>query len=157
MRPRTQTAGHVPFVHLLIGVLLSGCVSTPPGVPSAPQEQRAFDSANGPYFPPTSRDYYPDKAKSQRIAGRVELECSVDANGRSRNIVVLQSGGALLDDAARNLLSDSQFAIPLDWSASGGPAQRFRYGIVFQLLGGPKVPLFEDTKRLVVITANPAR
>jgi TonB family protein len=82
-----------------------------------------------------TRDYYPWKAKRQGITGRVGLECSVDEKGRVRNIVVLESGGPLLDDAAKKLLSDMRFTISPDWLATGGPTQRWRFGVIFRLVG----------------------
>jgi TonB family protein len=100
----------------------------------------AFDSNSAPFLPPTDRDYYPETARRQRITGRVELECSIDAKGSARDIVVLQSGGPRFDDAAHRLISDAHFDIPLNWAATGGPTQRFRYGVVFRLIGKPDAP-----------------
>jgi hypothetical protein len=67
----------------------------------------------------------------------------------------LESGGPLLDDAARRVLEDAHFGIPPDYLATGGPGKRFRYGVIFRLVGKPEVPLFEDTRRIVVITRDP--
>jgi TonB family protein len=116
---------------------------------------KAADPATGPVVPPFTDDYYPRKAKRQGITGRVGLECSVDEKGRVRHIVVLESGGPLLDDAAKKLFADMRFNVPPNWSATGGPAQRLRYGVIFRLAGKPDVAPFEDNRQTVVITDIP--
>lgn len=113
---------------------------------------RADQAAVGPMPWPNTRDYYPSKAKREGLSGRVGLECSVDEKGRAGNIVVLESGGPLFDDAAKRLFSDVHFRIPPDWSATGGPAKRFLYGVIFQFVGKPSVAPFEDNRRTVIIT-----
>jgi TonB family protein len=131
-------------------LLIGGCTTIP-----APHEAKAVDTINGPFFMPTSRDYYPLAARRQGITGRVGLECSVDERGYAQNIVVVESGGPLLDDAAKRLFSDVHFLIPSDWSTIGGPTKRFRYGAIFQLLGKPRVPQFDDDRHIMVITRDP--
>jgi TonB family protein len=116
---------------------------------------KAADLATGPVWPPYTNDYYPRKAKRQGITGRVGLEYSVDEKGHARSIVVFESGGALLDDAAKKLLADMRFNIPSDWSATGGPAQRLRIGVIFRLKGKPDVARFQDDRQTVVVTAIP--
>jgi len=108
----------------------------------------------GPFLPPSSHDYYPPKAKRQGITGRVGLECSVDARGYARKVVVLESGGPLLDEAAKNILYDAHFSIPADWSATGGPTKRFKYGVIFRLVGKPDVPQFDDHRRTVILSSH---
>lgn len=112
------------------------------------------DAARGPSLLPSDRDYYPSLAKETELTGRVGVECSVDGRGRAQNIVVLESGGLVLDDAARKVFSDGRFLIPPDWSATGGPEKRFRYGVIFQLRGKADVPRFEDHRLSVVITGS---
>lgn len=114
----------------------------------------AGDAARGPSLLPTSGDYYPPVAKEQGLTGRVGLECSVDGLGRAQNIVILESGGLVLDDAAIRVFSEQSFLIPPDWSATGGPLKRFRYGIIFQLRGKANVAPFEDRRMTVVITGS---
>ena len=114
----------------------------------------AGDAARGPSLLPPSRDYYPSIAKEEGLTGRVGLECSVDGLGRAQNIVILQSGGLVLDDAAIRVFSEQSFLIPPDWSATGGPIRRFRYGVIFQLRGKPNVAPFEDRRITVVITGS---
>lgn len=101
---------------------------------------------------PNSRDYYPSNEKREGITGRVGLVCSVDEKGFARGIVVLESGGPSFDAAAKRLYSDVHFRIPADWAASGGPEKRFRYGVVFRLIGKPEVPVFEDGREMMIIT-----
>jgi TonB family protein len=103
-------------------------------------------------FWPTSHDYYPPKAKQQGLTGRVGLGCSVNEKGYARDIVIVESGGPLFDEAAKKIFFDHHFVIPSDWSATGGPAKRFRYGVIFRLIGKPDVPPFGDNRRTVVIT-----
>jgi TonB family protein len=115
------------------------------------------DAATGPGFLPSTRDYYPPKARQQGVSGRVGLECSVDEKGYARDIFILESGGQLFDDAARRIFSDQHFHIPPDWSATGGPAKRIRYGVIFQVKGKPVVAPFEDHRETVVITSTQGR
>jgi hypothetical protein len=65
----------------------------------------------------------------------------------------LESGGPLLDDAAKRFFSENRFQIPSDWSVMGGPTKRFRYGIIFRLIGKPDVATFEDNRPVAVVTA----
>jgi TonB family protein len=100
------------------------------------------------------RSYYPAPARRLGLTGRVGLEYSVDANGRPSGIVVADSAGKVLDNAAKQLLSDQHFTIPADWVATGGPEKRYRLGVIFQLTNKPKVPPFEDNRQTVVITVS---
>lgn len=82
------------------------------------------------------------------------LECGVDARGSARDIVIRESGGLVLDDAARKVFSEGHFLVPPDWSASGGPGKRFLYGVIFQLRGKAEVARFADNRLTVVITGS---
>jgi TonB family protein len=113
---------------------------------------RAVDTLHAPDVIPNSRDYYPPQAKRQGITGRVGLECNVDARGRARDVVILESGGPLLDEGAKHLLYDGQFHVPDGWSASVGPTKRFRYGIIFRINGKPEPAIYNDDRGLVVVT-----
>ena len=144
---RRRAFGAVLIVALAVTLSCSGCALRT--VTAA-----AGDAARGPSLLPTSGDYYPAVAKEQGLTGRVGLECSVDGLGRAQNIVILESGGLVLDDAAIRVVSDQSFLIPPDWSATGGPSKRFRYGIIFQLRGKAKVAPFEDRRMTVVITGS---
>jgi|HubBroStandDraft_4_1064222.scaffolds.fasta_scaffold548731_1 hypothetical protein len=84
-----------------------------------------------PTFKTVVRAYYPAQAKRLGLTGCVGLEYSVDGKGRARNIVVIESGGQLLDDHAKALLSDEHFEIPADWLATGGPEKRYQVGVIF--------------------------
>ena len=149
----------MPFV-----LLMSGCASTP-----APHEAAAAltsptgaAKAAGPITAPgfgrsSVRLYaenYPSRARREGITGRVGLECSVDTRGYVHDIVVLESAGPILDDAAKTLFSDARLLVPPDWAAIGGPAARFRYGVIFRMVGKPEVPPFEDKRQTVVITSS---
>jgi hypothetical protein len=68
--------------------------------------------------------------------------------------VIVESGGLVFDDAAMRIFSDGSFLIPPDWSATGGPGKRFRYGVVFRLTGKPDVAPFEDHRITVVIKGS---
>lgn len=114
----------------------------------------ADDAARGPSLLPSGRDYYPALAKETGLTGRVGVECSVDGRGHAQHIVILESGGLVLDDAARKVFSDGRFLIPPDWSATGAPEKRFRYGVIFQLRGKADVARFEDHRLSVVITGS---
>jgi TonB family protein len=136
---------------LAVTLCCSGCAA---GTGLVERLTGAADAARGPSLLPPSHDYYPSLAKQQGLSGRVGLECSVDGRGHAQDIVILESGGLILDDAAVKAFSDGGFLIPPDWSASGGPARRFRYGVIFQLQGRAAVPPFEDHRLSVVITAS---
>ena|ERR1700683_949402 len=124
--------------------------------PFAPAARAADTPAEGPVGKlPGGHDYYPWRARRQGVTGRVGLEYSVDEGGHARGIVVSESGGALLDDGAKKVLADLRFDIPPDWMLTGGPAQRYRFGVIFELAGKPRVLRFEDKRRTVTITAVP--
>ena len=106
----------------------------------------------GPSLLPASRTDYPRMATDLGLTGRVGLECGVDARGSARDIVIVESGGLVLDDAARKVFSEGHFLIPPDWSMSGGPGKRFLYGVIFQLRGKVEVARFADNRLTVVIT-----
>jgi TonB family protein len=142
---RQRTLGAVPIVALAVTLSCSACALRT--VISGSE-----GTAWGPSLLPSSRDYYPSLAKEQGLTGRVGLECSVDGLGHAQNVVILESGGLVLDDAAKRIFSDGSFLIPPDWSAKGGPGKRFRYGVIFRLTGEPDVAPFEDHRITVVIT-----
>ena len=131
-----------------LALVITLAVSLTPLGPKANAEVPGWDPHNAP-------DYYPEKAKRQGITGRVGLECSVDEKGRARNIVVLESGGPILDDGAKKMFAQLRFKLPPGWSASGGPAQRLRCGVIFLLVGKPDVARFEDDRKTVIVTADP--
>jgi TonB family protein len=79
---------------------------------------KAAAAVTAPVRGPNTLDYYPAEAKREGISGRVGLECSVDAKGRARDIVVTESGGPILDDAAKKLLADMRFRLPHGWSGA---------------------------------------
>lgn len=145
MRQRTSCA--VLIAALPLTLLYSGCALQ--GVTSASES-----AAWGPSLLPPSRDYYPAVAKEEGLTGRVGLECAIDGLGHARNIVVLESGGLALDDAAVRVFSEGAFLVPPDWSTKGGPARRFSYGVIFRLKGKPGVAPFEDHRLTVFITSS---
>jgi TonB family protein len=99
------------------------------------------------------RDYYPAPAIRQGITGRVCLAYSVDNRGHATNIEVLESGGPLLDGAARQFITAFGFNLPSGWAATAGSAKRYRLGVVFDLASKPRVPLYGDSIPTVVIPA----
>jgi TonB family protein len=99
-------------------------------------------------------DHYPDQARRQGLTGRVGLEYSVDAKGRRTDIVILESGGKLLDNAAKEVVSDRQIKIP-PAPASAEPGRRYRVGVLFELRGMPVVAPFEDGRETVTLTGYP--
>jgi TonB family protein len=124
-------------------------------VGSAGAADDAADSSKGPPGKPRGgRDYYPWKARLHGVTGRVGLEYSVDQAGHAHSVVVVESGGTLLDSGAVELLDDIQFKVPADWTSSGGPTRRFSYGVIFQLEGKPAVPRFEDKRQTMTITSR---
>jgi TonB family protein len=133
----------------------------PSGQPPASSQPNAIASAPGASSElrkfPNTHDYYPPKARSKGITGRVGLEYSVDARGRAQNIVIVESGGPLLDAGAKKLAADGNYTIPANWAAIGGPARRLRMGMIFQLVGKPRVAPFEDNRPTVVVTGVPYR
>lgn len=134
------------IVALAIAVSCSGCI---PGVTSGPAS-----AAWGPSLLPPSHDYYPPLAREEGLTGRVGLECSVDGKGKAQDVVVSESGGLILDDAARKLFTEGSFLIPPDWSSKGGPGRRFSYGVVFRLKGKPNVVPFDDHRMTVLISGS---
>ena len=150
MRQRTLCA--VLTLAIVVTLSSSGCAVQPTRTGSVEPPTGTGDAGRGPQLWPSTRDYYPAKAKELGVTGRVGLECSVDDRGYPRDIVILESAGPLLDDAAKTVISDQPFRVPADWSATGGPAKRFRYGVIFRIMGKPDVPLFEDKRQTAVIT-----
>jgi TonB family protein len=114
------------------------------------------DALGGP--PPfkleAAHAYYPAEAKQQGLAGRVGLTCTIDAQGRARDIAVVESAGKLLDEAARQLLADERFEVPADWSRSGGPARTYAFGVIFEFSDKPKPAAFEDDRPTIVVEAR---
>jgi TonB family protein len=131
----------------------------PPSQPAAPTQPNPIvtDPHADPHvkWGPPTKDYYPEKARRKDITGRVGLEYSLDAQGRPKGIVLSEPSGSMLDHAAKKLLSDSRFKIPDDWSATGGPTQRYRIGVIFELIGEPRVAPFEDKRPTVVVFGLP--
>ena len=128
-----------------------------PGCAGLGRALGAGDVAPAPWGPSLLRsngDHYPPVAKDLGLAGRVGLECAVDARGSAHDIVILESGGLVLDDAARKMFSEGHFLIPPDWSTRGGPGKRFLYGVIFQLHGNVEVARFPDNRLTVVITPS---
>jgi TonB family protein len=113
----------------------------------------AYEETPLPGRPNQKRSYYPPAAIRQGITGRVCLAYSVDNHGHAANFEVLESGGTLLDGAARQLLGAVRFNVPADWVATGGSAKRYRLGVIFDLTSKPKVPRFTNSIPTVVITA----
>jgi TonB family protein len=152
---RKRTFGAAISLALAVTLSGSGCAVQTSRTGSVEPPTGVGDAAMAPYFlEPSSRDYYPPKAKELGLTGRVGLECSVDERGYARNIAILESAGPLLDNAAREVISDHRFRIPPDWSATGGPGKRFRYGVIFRLIGKPNVAPFEDNRPVAVITSR---
>ena len=145
MRQRIVRAGAI--LSVAVAVVYTGCagLGRAPGVGGAPW---------GPTLVPSGHDDYPPLAKGLGLTGRVGLGCRVDARGSAREIVILESGGLVLDDAARKVFAEGHFLIPPDWSASGGPGKRFLYGVIFQLRGKGEVARFADKRLTVVITGS---
>jgi TonB family protein len=150
---RQRTFGAVLILTQAVMFSVSGCAVQTPSAGSVQRPVAASDDPRGPSLWPSSRDYYPLNARRLGITGRVGLECSVDERGYARGIVILESAGPVLDEAAREVLSDQHFRVPPDWSATAGPAKRFRYGVIFRLTGKPDVPRFEDNRHIVIITS----
>jgi TonB family protein len=151
---RQRRFGAVLSVALAVALSGSGCAVQTSHTGSVGPPRGVGDAAWGPALWPSSRDYYPSKAKELGVTGRVGLECSIDERGYAQNIVILESAGPLLDDAAKSVFLDQHFRLPPDWSATGGPAKRFRYGVIFRLRGEPEVTPFEDNRYTVVITSH---
>lgn len=119
----------------------------PPGPPAAPAPEAAGapgGSALGPGAAPTPRTAgvdagavrravqralrYPKLARDRGVEGTVVLRFRIDDAGRARELEVVASGGALLDEAAREAVERAQpFASP-----PGG----VRIPVVFELEGG---------------------
>jgi TonB family protein len=144
---RHRTLSVTALVVLAVALLGPGCaeVGRAVGVGGAPW---------GPALAPSGRDDYPPVAKDLGLTGRVGLECSVDARGYAHDVVIMESGGLVLDDAARKVFAEGHFLIPPNWSATGGPAHRFPYGVIFQLRGKPDVAHFDDNRLTVVVTGG---
>ena len=149
---RQRTFGAVLIVALAATLSGSGCAPQPSRPTSGGPSRDPSDAAWGPQLRPSNRDYYPPKAKELSLTGRVGLECSVDEQGYPHDIVILESAGPLLDDAAKSVITDQRFRVPADWSATGGPAKRFRYGVIFRIAGKPDAPLFDDKRQIAIIT-----
>jgi TonB family protein len=119
-------------------VLAFGCTTGPEG-----------RDATSPMGRTAAEDPYPEAAKRKGISGRVGLEFTCDASGRAHDVAVVESGGPLLDTGAMKLASTNRCA-PGEPSTSRG-----RLGVIFQLMGSPKVPAFEDNRPTVVVTGYP--
>ena len=114
MRRRIVSAAAILGVAIVLGCPGCAAVGRGLGLGEAPW---------GPTLQPSGRDDYPPLAKELGLTGRVGLECWVDSRGAAREIVILESGGLVLDDAAR--LVDQRRpgeALPL-WSHLSAPRQ----------------------------------
>ena len=143
--------GRIVSAVAIIGVAVAVAC---PGCAGLGRVEGFGDAPWGPALVPSGRDDYPPVAKDLGLTGRVGLGCRVDARGSAREVVILESGGLVLDDAARKVFSEGHFLVPPDWSASGGPGKRFLYGVIFQLHGRSEVARFEDKRLTVVITGS---
>jgi len=146
-RMRQRTSAMLSIVALAATFLCCAC-ALPPSISGLQ------GTAWGPSLLPSGQDEYPAIAREQGLTGRVGLECSVDGLGHAQNVVIVESAGLVLDDAAMRMFSNGSFLIPPDWTAKGGPGRRFRYGVVFRL-GGKGAAPFEDHRMTVVITGSP--
>jgi TonB family protein len=146
-----RSLGAVLIAALAVTLAGSGCTLQTRGAGLHKCPMASSDDPNGPSLCPTNRDYYPSTALRLGISGRVGLECSVDERGAAQNIVILESAGPLLDNAARIFISDQAFRVPTDWSATGGPAKRFRYGVIFQIIGKSHAAPFDDKRKYAII------
>ena len=151
---RQHTFGGALIAALAVSLSSFGRADQAPRPTSPLRPVATSDDLRAPSLWPSSRDYYPAKAKRLGITGRVGIECSVDELGHARNIVILESADPLLNDAARDVISDQHFRMPPDWSTTGGPAKRFRYGVIFRLSGKPDVAPFEDNRQVAIITGR---
>lgn len=150
-----SSTGHVKFS----GVEITASADEATAARNAPEiAAKAAGPATAPGFGRSSvrlsGENYPSKARREGITGRVGLECSVDARGYVHDIVVLESSGPVLDDAAKTIFSDARLLVPPDWAVTGGPTKRFRYGVIFRMVGKPEVPRFDDNRQTVVITTT---
>jgi Gram-negative bacterial TonB protein C-terminal len=134
-RSNASVASALLLIQLLAPAMISGCSSGSRTEPT-----------HAPHGYPTSRDYYPEKARRLGLTGRVGLEASCP-NGHYKDIVVIDSGGPLLDAGATRLLADA------NCTPGDPPETRSTLGVIFQLTNKPKVPPFEDNRQEVVITA----
>jgi TonB family protein len=90
-----------------------------------------------PSFKAGKGDFYPPPAKRMGLTGRVCLEYSVDAKGHAQHVLVVESAGKVLDDNAMALLYAGHFELTSEWLESGGPAKRYRVGVIMNSLTSP--------------------
>jgi TonB family protein len=138
------------FALRVLLLALAALLACPLGLADGP------DELGGP--PPFKLErpgsYYPAAAKQRGLTGRVGLTCGIDAQGHATNILIVESAGQLLDEAARRLLGDERFAVPRDWATHAGPAKTYAFGVIFELSDKPKVPAFEDDRPTIVVSAH---
>lgn len=79
-------------------------------------------------------DNYPASARRQGIQGRVLVEFTITAKGRTTDIKVVKSEPeGIFDDAVRSAMRGIKFTVPEDWEASGGDKQPYTLSYVFKL------------------------
>ena len=87
----------------------------------------------------SNRDWYPLPAKRGRgEEGVVDLEYTIDSNGRVRDIQETSSASRPLQDAARAFLSSTTFKVNPSWDANGYSKLRFTTEVQFWLRGCPR-------------------
>ena len=99
-------------------------------------------------------DYYPATARAHGIEGRVELEFSIDANGRANHVVILLADSKLLAEHEIKTLGVTQFDISPDWKATGQESVRYRLGTVYCLPPSGQRDDFPDSITPLFVTGG---
>jgi hypothetical protein len=139
-------------------VALMSCADAPLEISPTEPIGTTFEAKSLPTERPCPwNDYYPAEAVRLGQTGRVSLAYSVAASGKAQKITLLEGAAPVLTRTVIAFLEACKYVVPSDWTSSGGPAKRYRLGAIFNLIGRPPLPPFEDQETTIVITATPIR
>jgi TonB family protein len=108
---------------------------------AAADESKSEANAGWPELdcrPVANEEFYPPKALRLHESGAVLVEYSVNAEGVTEGIVVIASATSAESDSFENgavrLISKVRCKTNKGWVDGGGPHQRFRLNVIFEII-----------------------
>ena len=141
---------------IVLVVTLAACAGTGVQIPDEPpgsvyEAKDLYDSlAPKDRFMPTMGEDVTCQLDAE--SGRTLLAYSVGAGGRPERISIVESGGSAIDGCGYAFVGKLKFKWPGEWAATGGPARRYRFGLIVEVVGKPKVAPFEPKVTTAVVT-----